>query len=257
MLGDQKNKDDVLNWFMEYFNGENKSIMSDLFYGAFHTMTKCSNCQIHKHNYEAYFFLIFPLEEVRKYKLQEIIELNQNLMKIDMNTTDMNKIQNNLRKIKLLQNNSVDILDCFDYNQKIENFTGENAWYCHTCGDQKPAEYQTKIYYGPNILILVLNRGTGIQFKVKLQFDLELDLNNYLENKTSGCVYDLIGVVTHLGESGASGHFIASCKSPVDNNWYQYNDDLVNPIKNFKEEILDFAMPYILFYENRKIENED
>ena len=107
------------------------------------------------------------------------------------------------------------------------------------------------------IVILVLNRGTGIQFKVKLQFDLELDLNNYLENKTSGCVYDLIGVVTHLGESGASGHFIASCKSPVNGNWYQYNDDLVNPIKNFKEEILDFAMPYILFYKNRKIENED
>ena len=249
---DQRNKYDVLNKFIRDFIAENKSIISDLFYFATYEMTKCLNCQIYRYNFQTNFFLIFPLEEVRKYKLQEIIELNQNLMKIDMNTTDMYKIQNNLRKIKLLQNNSVDILDCLDYNQKIENFTGENAPYCNTCKDQKPAEYQTKIFCGPNILILVLNRGTGIQFKVKLQFDLELDLNNYLENKTSGCVYDLIGVVTHKGESGASGHFIASCKSPVDNNWYQYNDDLVNPIKNFKEEILDFAMPYILFYKNRK-----
>ena len=257
ILGDQKNEDYMLNWFMEYFNGENKSIISDLFYAVTHTMTKCLNCQINKHNYEVYFFLIFPLEEVRKYKLQEIIELNQNLMKIDMNTTDMNKIQNNLSKIKLLQNNSVDILDCFDYNQKIENFIGEIAMYCDTCKDQKPAEYQTKIYYGPKFLILILNRGFGNKFKVKLQFSLELDLTNYLENKTSGCIYDLIGVVSHKGENGANGHFIASCKSPVDNNWYQYNDDLVNPIKNFKEEILDFAMPYILFYKNRKIENED
>ena len=86
-----------------------------------------------------------------------------------------------------------------------------------------------------------------------MQFSLELDLTNFLENKNSGCIYDLIGVVTHKGESGASGHFIASCKSPVNGNWYQYNDDLVNPLKNFKEEILDFAMPYILFYKNRKM----
>ena len=40
---DQSNKYDVLNWFMEYFNGENKSIMSDLFYFATYSMTKCLN----------------------------------------------------------------------------------------------------------------------------------------------------------------------------------------------------------------------
>ena len=65
-------------------------------------------------------------------------------------------------------------------------------------------------------------------------------------------IYNLYGVVTHIGESGPNAHFIASCKSPVDNNWYQYNDDLVYPINNFKEEILNVAMPYILFYKKKK-----
>ena len=123
--------------------------------------------------------------------------------------------------------------------------------YCNTCKNSLPATFQVKLYYGPKILILALNQGRGIQFKVKLQFSLELDLTNYIENKTSGCIYDLFGVVTHMGE-GANGHFIASCKSPVNGNWYQYNDDLVLPINNFKKEILDVAMPYILFYKKKK-----
>ena len=250
-LGDTKNQQNALNNFMEYFNEDNKSIISDLFFGVYHTMTKCSKCPFYKHNFGAYSFLIFPLEEVRKYKLQEITEINQNLMKMNMNTTDMNKIQNNLNKIKLLQNNSVDISDCFDHYQKIENFNGENVLYCDTCKAQLPATFQTKLYYCPKILILVLNRGYGKQFKVKLQFSLELDLTNYIENKTSGCIYDLFGVVTHMGESGASGHFVATCKSPRDNKWYRFNDALVNPVTDFNQQILNDAMPYILFYKKR------
>ena len=62
-------------------------------------------------------------------------------------------------------------------------------------------------------------------------------------------MFKLIGVVTHLGESDASGHFIAYSKSPIDDKWYKYNDDLVTKVINFKEEIIDYAMPYILFFQ--------
>ena len=84
-----------------------------------------------------------------------------------------------------------------------------------------------------------------------MQFSLELDLTNYIENKTSGCIYDLFGVVTHMGESGANGHFVANCRSPRDNNWYRFNDDLVNPVTDFNQQILNDAMPYILFYKKK------
>ena len=145
--------------------------------------------------------------------------------------------------------------DCFDYNRKAEKFFGENAMYCNICRRQMNATYQTTLYYAPDILILVLNRGTGIQFKVKLTFSEVLDIRNYSEESAStGGVYDLIGVVTHMGESGASGHFIAACKSPInrkDRKWYKYNDDLVFPVQNFQNEILNYAMPYILFYQKR------
>ena len=66
-------------------------------------------------------------------------------------------------------------------------------------------------------------------------------------------IYDLYGVVTHLGESGASGHFVAACKSPCkDNRWYRFNDAIVTPINNIQSDIINFGMPYILFYKKRE-----
>jgi ubiquitin C-terminal hydrolase len=260
----------MLQCFLNIFYAENLSIISNIFYGVTHTKTKCSNCPYYKHNFEAYFFLIFPLEEVRKFKIQDLVnknnQINQNMMNPNMMNMNMGQnmmnmkmlqqeFQTNLNKIQLLQNNSVDITDCFDYNQKIENFVGENAMYCDVCKRQLPATFQTTLFNAPEVLILVLNRGAGIQFKVKMQFYQQINLCNYVENQASGCIYDLIGVVTHMGESGGSGHFVATCRSPRDNNWYQFNDDLVFPVTDFNQQILNYAMPYILFYKKNKQNN--
>ena len=137
--------------------------------------------------------------------------------------------QNNMMMNLMMQNfnyniqniNSVNIYDCFDYNQKLEFFTGENSMYCNNCKSQQPASYNTLLFTAPEIMIIVLNRGKGIEFNVKLDFYEELNLQNYVQFNNFGYLYNLIGVVTHLGESGASGHFIAYSKSPVDNQWYR------------------------------------
>ena len=64
-------------------------------------------------------------------------------------------------------------------------------------------------------------------------------------------IYNLYGVITHIGQSGPNAHFVASCKSPIDNNWYRFNDAMVSPINDIKSEIIDFGMPYLLFYKKR------
>jgi len=255
---DQTDQNLVWNNFLTDFARDNKSIISDLFYWVTHTVSFCQKCQTKKHNFEVYFFLNFPLEEVRKHKLQLLI--NQNMMLTNPNNLNMNNMMNNnkisqqnLNKIQLLQNNHVNIYDCFEYNQKEEQFIGENAMYCNICKMQCPSKFATYLYTPPQILILVLNRGHGVQFKIKMDFCLELDLSNFIQTRKNNEMikYDLIGVVTHMGESGASGHFIASCKSPIDGQWYQYNDDLVYRINNFNNEILNHAMPYVLFYQKK------
>ena len=251
---DQSNKDLVLSNFIKSFYNENQSLISDIFYAVNENWSKCSRCNIPKFNFQVYFFLTFPLEEIRKFKIQEEINqfvmTNQNMININPALYQQNFIifQNNIQKI-----NSVNIYDCFKYNQKIEFFQNENAMYCNNCQGQFESQYQTLLYTTPEVLILILNRGAGIQFKVKCEFSLDLNLYNFVEMKNTGYMFDLIGVVTHMGESGASGHFIAYCKNPIDGKWYKYNDDLVFEVYNFKNEVIDYAMPYILFYQKQHI----
>ena len=148
----------------------------------------------------------------------------------------------------------MNIYDCFEYNQKEEHFIGENAMYCNVCRIQCPSMYATYLYTPPQILILVLNRGQGIQFKIKLEFPQEFNISPYISQNQGGINYKLIGVITHLGESNESGHFIAHCLSPIDNNWYTYNDATVTLIKNIKTDVIDLGMPYLLFYQRERIE---
>ncbi len=156
---------------------------------------------------------------------------------------------NNDPKLNKLYNNVVHISDCFEYNQKTDIFQDSNQIYCNNCGQMSSAEYTSYLTTAPKLLILLLNRGTGIQYKIKLEFSTELDITNYVSRRTGNVKYKLIGVITHLGDSGESGHFIAHCLSPIDNEWYTYNDSMVNQIKDFQREIIDLGMPYLLFYQ--------
>ena len=47
------------------------------------------------------------------------------------------------------------------------------------------------------------------------------------------------------------GHFIAYCKSYWDNQWFKFNDSFVDPVQDFKREVIDYAMPYLLFYQKK------
>ena len=108
-IKDQANQNLMLNNFMNNYFKKNKSIIGDIFCGVNHYITNCSKCKIPKHNYEVYYFLFFPLEEIRKYKLQTITDKNINLtnqmntnhnMMMNMNLQE--EFYNNLNKIKLI-----------------------------------------------------------------------------------------------------------------------------------------------------------
>ena len=237
-VADQRNKPLLLQNFSKIFINTHNSIISDFFYALNYNMTQCCSCGETSYNYQIYFFLIFPLEEVRKFKLGGNNGINNN-------NFNNNFILNN-------NNNEVDIMDCFKFDQKDNIMSGTNDMYCNYCKNTCASSMCTKLATGPEILIIILNRGKGNEFKVKLNFSEKLDLSNYIELQNTGTQYDLFGVITHIGESGMGGHFIAYCKDLWDNNtWYKYNDAMVSPIQNFQNEVVDFAMPYVLFYKKK------
>ena len=254
------NEQMVLQNFVQSFFGKNKSVLSDHFFGIQESKFLCMGCEKKnlgnnlpiKFSFQAFNFLFLPLEEVRKYKNQKNMmnNMNMNNNMFQFNNGNNNIIINNI----IIQNNmnnpnSVNIYDCFEYLQKDEIFSGDNAMWCNICNGLIPCKNKTVIYTGPNILILILNRGSGIQYKVKLDFYEKINLDNFIIKKDKpNMIYELYGVVTHLGESGESGHFVAACKIPCNNKWYRFNDAIVTPINDIQSEIINFGMSYILFY---------
>ena len=148
--------------------------------------------------------------------------------------------------------NQVNIYDCFNYYQNHNEITG----YCDLCGlNDAKINMITKIFTLPNILMIIFNRGKGLQYKIKIIFDEILDLSNIVMNAKEK--YELLSVVKHLGDSSASGHFIAYCRSPFSNNqnqnrWFCYNDETVVPVNDFKNSIVDTGDTYILFYQKKE-----
>ena len=96
-------------------------------------------------------------------------------------------------------NNIVDLYQCFEVDRKINYMFGDNSMYCNRCKMNTQCCMKTNLVIGPNILIIILNRGKGIQFDVKIKFYEYLNLNNYIEHADTGSSYQLIGVITHIG----------------------------------------------------------
>ena len=230
---DQTNPQLMFNNFANNFMLQNQSVISDLFYGINCNVTECGNCRVKTYNYQAYFFIVFPLEEVRKYKLNNI----------QLNNFNFNFMNNNNN------NNVVTIYDCFDYDRKINVLSGDNSMYCNYCKMTCSSSMCTILTTGPKILIILLNRGKGIEFNVKINFVANLNLSKYITYNNTGYDYKLIGVITHLGESGMGGHFIAYCLEPISQDWYKYNDSIVSKVNDFQNEVINYAMPYLLFYQ--------
>ena len=234
----QYDKRNAFNHFYNDFKDE-CSIISDVFFGITETTNECINCKNNYnfhglqnpicYNYQIFNCLIFPLEEVKKMK-------NNNLM------------QNN-NFVQMSPNNRVTLHECFTYNQKTDYFTGQNQNYCNVCKQLSDSMYTCKIFSSPNNLVLILNRGKGNIFDVKLDFNEIIDISQFVLMKDKPqLVYYLYGVITHIGQSGPNAHFVASCKN-TDNKWYRFNDAMVNPIKDFQKEVIEFGTPYILFYQ--------
>ena len=208
---------EALKTFKNFFINNYRSVISNLFYGFFDSTMVCKKCGVMTHNIQCYNILIFPLEEVRIFK---------------------NRIQN-----------IVTIEECFEYYQKKDKMSGSNQIYCNKCKSMVDSINYSKLITCPNILILNLNRGKGLQFNIKIEIQEKLNVGNFLYFKNSNEIptnYELIGIVTHFGPSDMSGHFIAFCKSFVDNNWYKYNDSIVT-LSSFMEA-KNTGVPYILFY---------
>ena len=178
-----------------------------------------------------------------------------NNFNISYNIQKINNININKAKLSKLNNNIIDILDCFEYNQKIELLKDCDKTFCNHCMKVADSYYSSSLETLPKILIILLKQEDKINNKIKLEFNTILDITNCVSQKNGNqnIKYKLIGVISHSGDNKNNTQYFAHCLSPIDAKLYTYNDAMVNEIDNFQKDIINTGIYDILFY--KKIES--
>ena len=98
-------------------------------------------------------------------------------------------------------------------------------------------------------MILILDNGREEFNSIKLDFNEVIDISQFVLAKDKPQItYSLYGVITFIENNYQNSNFVASCKN-IDSKWYRFDDTMITPINNFQNEVIDFGIPYILFYQ--------
>ena len=156
------------------------------------------------------------------------------------------------------------IEECLDGVTKSEHLTGDNQYLCDVCRKKTDAEKRTYIWNTPERLIIHLKRFKNNGFHtMKIDKFISYPLTglslsgNMAPYAKKDVTYDLYGVVHHSG-SLMGGHYIAYTKNPINNLWYEFNDDDVVHVepKEVDPEVVSRGA-YILFYKKSRPIVED
>ncbi|KAI0253301.1 hypothetical protein BJV78DRAFT_1195724 [Lactifluus subvellereus] len=159
--------------------------------------------------------------------------------------------------IDIEQNSSVTA--CLRQFSASEMLCQRNKFFCDSCCGLQEAEKRMKIKKLPNILALHLKRfkyqedlKKYIKLTYRVAFPLELRLFNTVDDVDDpDRLYELFGIVVHIGSGPHHGHYVAIVKGP--HSWLVFDDDKIEPIK--ESEIPRYfgdaasGSAYVLYYQ--------
>ncbi|CAD8175352.1 unnamed protein product [Paramecium octaurelia] len=212
-----------------------------------------------------------PLQNI---KLSDMFNYYDRLYKLEAQSTQQNNVANN----SIIQKSSqITLYDCLKYSQKPQQLKKENTWYCQICKVHVNAFQSVQIYKTPQLLIFKLNRFKAqnklFQQKIEdlVKFPINnLDMTDYVintntpneflkENETNNgeinktkVIYDLYAISNHFGGQGV-GHYTTFAKNKFTNNWYNFNDSMINQIM---ESSVVSESAYVLCYQLKQDEKQ-
>ena len=206
----QYNLNETYNHFVTNYNTNNFSKISLLFYGTYINSTTCFTCKKILYNFQKFEFISFSMENY------------------------------NRKKFNILQG--------FQDNSSPNQLKGDNKLFCNNCNKLQEGETTCKIFEPPQNLLINIDYGINKIYQPSFtEFDEEIDITNFVVFDYKQKIrYRIIGVCTHYGYSGSSGHYVAFCKNKENNTWYEFNDSFCSECD--KKEIYR-GSPYLLLYE--------
>ena len=142
----------------------------------------------------------------------------------------------------------ISILDCLQYY----NNNKSQILICRNCGKKSEVLNKSNIYISPNIFIFSLDRQNLDNNVPQIPFIIneKIDIIYFLEKKEAPSQYQLTGILSYWMDQNK---YISFCLSPIDNQWYFYNDEKIeltqinNVINN------NNCIPCILVYKSMNL----
>lgn len=148
---------------------------------------------------------------------------------------------------------------CLRQFSESEMLRGRNKFFCDRCSSLQEAEKRMKIKSPPSILALHLKRfkwDEHVQAYVKLGYRVVFPFTLRLFNTSERAedpdrLYELFGIVVHIGGGPNQGHFVSVVK--VGSRWALFDDETVDfitepDITRFYADSPDTGSAYVLFY---------
>lgn len=159
------------------------------------------------------------------------------------------------------------ITNCLKIFSKIELLNENNKFYCENCFSYQEAAKSVKIKKTPKILTFHLKRfkySEKLGRLVKLFYRVEYVKNLRICNTTNDSdkpdkLYELYGVVVHIGGGPYHGHYVSLVKTEH-YGWLLFDDETVEKINEnyvfkFFGDGVGLSTAYLLFY--REVEDEE
>ena len=216
-------ENEALNLFLEKFK-KRVSIISSIFYGVNKHSELCLSTNIKNNTlyiFDTFNSIIFLID---KYKNKFAINNN---------------------------NKSLSIEDCFYFYIKDKYKTEKKETICQFCEEKCIRTFNSEIFSGPNILIIILDYGNMNIIReniMKILINENIDISKFSSQKNINKKYTLYGVVTQIRQNNSK--IVASCKNWINNKWYRFDDSHIKSIVDLKKEVLEYGIPLILFYSN-------
>ena len=171
------------------------SPIASLFYGIMKSKTACCTCSTTSYGFNYFYFTSFNVELA---------------LRTDMNLT--------LEKLFFIQNDVCVKLHQAHYKT------------CVNCKTVKEFLQRKQFYTLPPLLIVCLDRGYDCQFKNKVSYNLQMNLDNSVENKAL-TLYQLTGIVKRLDRNGKE-HYICVYFDYNLKSWILRDDSKISKINS-------------------------
>ena len=207
------NKDKALQKFLNL--SFNNSPIFQFFYGLMKSKSLCCKCNTTTYSFNYYYFVSFNVELV-------------------LNTQQMNP---SIEQLFNIQNNVL---------VKLHQAHHKN---CNNCKCVQEFLQRKQFYTLPPFLVVCLDRGYNCQYKSKISYNLQLNLENQVEKKLI-TFYELTAIVKRADKNDKE-HYICVYKDFNENSWVLRDDSKTMKLNSPFDSNQGIEM--IFFY--RKLQN--